>query len=160
MIKELNGKHVLIIFLSFFGIIFIANGFLIYFSQSSWTGLETHDAYRKGVKYNQQLSSSEAQNNRGWTMTIERKQGPDGLLSLTAEPKDRQGGGLSRLIISVELKRPTHEGIDRKFLLKETNPGVYKGKTTQLPMGKWYLILTAGRGGEILYRSKNELYLR
>lgn len=160
MIKELNGKHVLIIILSFFGIIFIANGFLIYFSQSSWTGLETHDAYRKGVKYNQQLSSSEAQNKRGWSMNIIRTQGPDGLLSLTAEPKDKKGESLTRLNLSVELKRPTHEGIDRNFSLKETDLGVYKGDTKQLPMGKWYLFISADRGGEILFRSKNELYLR
>ena len=76
MIKELTGKHVLFLFVLFFGIIFVVNARLIYLSQSSWTGLETHDAYRKGLKYNQQLSSSEAQNTRGWTMTLVQKTGP------------------------------------------------------------------------------------
>ncbi len=160
MIKELTGKHVLFLFVAFFGIIFAVNARLIYLSQSSWTGLETHDAYRKGLKYNQQLSSSEAQNTRGWTMTVVKKTGANGELLLTATPKDQAGEHLNGLAMSVELKRPTHEGIDKTFPLKETDPGVYAGQIDKIPLGKWYLFVTAVKGSEILYRSKNELYLK
>ncbi len=160
MIKEITGKHVLIFFLIFFGIIFIVNGRMIYLSQSSWTGLETYDAYRKGVKYNQQLSKSEAQNKRGWTMTITHKQLSNGGVSLTATPKDKNGEYLSGLKLSVLLKRPTHEGIDVHFPLTETGLGVYSGKSQKIPLGKWYLFISASRGNEVLYRSKNELYMR
>ncbi len=160
MIKELTGKHVLFLFVAFFGIIFAVNARLIYLSQSSWTGLETHDAYRKGLKYNQQLSSSEAQNTRGWTMTLVKKTDANGQLMLTATPKDKAGENLSGLAMSVELKRPTHEGIDKAFPLKETSLGVYAGQIEKIPLGKWYLFVTAVQGKTILYRSKNELYLK
>lgn len=160
MIKEITGKHVLFFFILFFGIIFTVNGYMIYVSQSSWTGLETKDAYRKGLKYNQKLSKSEAQNTRGWTMDLARKKLDDGGFSFTAIPKDKAGEGLSGLKLSVRLKRPTHEGIDRDFALKETGVGVYTGQTSQVPLGKWYLFITAARKGEVLYRSKNDLYLK
>lgn len=160
MIKELTGKHVLFIFMTFFGIIFTVNGFLVYLSQSSWTGLETHDAYRKGLKYNQQLSKSEAQNTRGWTMALTRKKNAEGGFSLTAIPKDKNAESLSGLNLSVLLKRPTHEGIDRTFLLKETKLGSYTGEIKEVPLGKWYLFVTASQENEVLYRTKNELYLK
>lgn len=160
MIKELTGKHVLIIFLTFFGVIFIMNGFFVYFSQSSWTGLETRDAYRKGLKYNQQLSRSEAQNTRGWTMSLKKEDLPGGGFSLTAVPRTAKGETITRLDLSVELKRPTHEGIDQKFTLKETGLGIYSGKVGKQPLGKWYLLVTARKGSEVMYRSKNELYLK
>ncbi|MCP4935465.1 MAG: FixH family protein [bacterium] len=160
MIKELTGKHVLFLFVLFFGIIFVVNARLIYLSQSSWTGLETYDAYRKGLKYNQQLSVSEAQNTRGWTMTLVQKTGSNGQLVLTATPKNKVGDLLSGLALAVELKRPTHEGIDKTFPLKEAKLGVYTGQIKKISLGKWYLFVTATRGAEVLYRSKNELYLK
>lgn len=160
MIKELTGKHVLILILSFFGIIFVVNGYMIYVSQSSWTGLETKDAYRKGVKYNQQLSEFRAQNNRGWKMEITNTDLPENGMRFTAVPHDEKGELLSLLEVNIELMRPTHEGMDRTIALKETEVGVYTGETAALPKGKWYLIVTAGQKNEILYRSKNELYLR
>ena len=160
MIKEITGKHVFFFFILFFGIIFSMNGYMIYKSQSSWTGLETHDAYRKGLKYNQKLSILEAQNTRGWTMSLTSENLANGGFGLSAVPKDKKNEGLSGLKMSVSLKRPTHEGMDRDFTLTETGVGVYTGKIDQIPRGKWYLHITAARRGETLYRSKNELYLK
>ncbi|MCF6198972.1 MAG: FixH family protein [Hyphomicrobiaceae bacterium] len=160
MSKELTGKHVFIMLSVFFGIIFSASGMLVYQATSSWTGLETKDAFRKGLKYNQQLSKSQAQNNLGWTMTVTRKKLPLDGLSLQASPKDNKGESLSGLHINVLLKRPTHTGIDRTLQLQETDLGLYTGQFKTLPLGKWYLHITADRGSDILYRSKNELYLR
>ncbi len=160
MSKELTGKHVLIMISIFFGIVFSASGMLVYQATNSWTGLETKDAFRKGLKYNQQLSKLNAQNKLGWTMTVTRKKLPSNGLSLQASPKDEKGESLSGLHIKVLLKRPTHNGIDRTLELKETDLGIYTGKFEQLPLGKWYLHISADRGSDILYRSKNELYLR
>ena len=160
MTKELTGKHVAWFFVVFFGIIFTVNGVLVYLSQSSWTGLETDDAYRKGLKYNQKLSKSEAQNTIGWTMSLKRKDLAKGSFSLTAIPREKNGQGLAGLNISVKLKRPTHEGIDRDFPLKEQVPGTYTGKIDKVHLGQWHLIVTAGRGSEVLFRSKNDFELK
>ena len=160
MSKELTGRHVLIMLFVFFGIIFFASGMLVYQATTSWTGLETTDAFRKGLKYNQQLSKSEAQNQLGWTMTVTHDKLPSGGLSFQAVPKDEKGGMLSGLQISMLLKRPTHTGIDRTLTLHETGLGIYTGQLTKLPLGKWYLHIAASKNRKILYRSKNELYLR
>jgi len=160
MATELTGKHILVIFLTFFGVIFTVNGIMIFYSQYSWTGLETSDAYRKGLKYNQQLSSSEAQNKRGWHVDVKRNKLTKGGMSFQVNPKDKDGEALTQLNIVIDLVRPTHEGMDQHFRLKETDLGVYDGKTASLPLGKWYIFITASRKGETLYKSKNELYLR
>lgn len=160
MTRELTGRHVLIIMLTFFGIIFVVNGYMIYKSQSTWNGLETEDAYRKGLKYNQQLSELHEQNERNWTMEIKREELAGDIMRFTAVPKDQSQQVLTLLDMTLELKRPTHEGMDRSFPLKEISLGVYSGETQALPKGKWYLLVTARRKDEILYRSKNELYLR
>ena len=93
-------------------------------------------------------------------MSLLQDKTPEGGVRLTANPKDKNGELLSGLVLSVELKRPTHEGIDRKFSLKETGLGVYKGQSDKISLGKWYLFVTASRNKEVLYRTKNVLYLK
>ncbi len=160
MIKELTGKHVLIMFLTFFGIVFSASGMLIYQSQHSWTGLETVDAYRKGIKYNQQLSRGAAQNRRHWSVTVSPTRTPSGDLSLRVEPKNKNNETLSGLQLQVRLKRPTHTGMDRSVRLSETGIGIYTGQFDKPAPGRWYLLISAERGGKVLYKSRNELCLR
>ena len=160
MIKELTGKHVLIMLITFFGVVFSMSGLLIYQAETSWTGLETFDAFRKGIKYNQQLSESERQNHRGWSMNIKHEKRASGGLSLRAVPRDRGGETLSGLRITALMKRPTHEGIDQSIQLKETGLGVYTGQFDKLQLGKWYLYITARRGTRVMFRSKNRFIMK
>ncbi len=159
MIKELTGTHVLIIIIAFFGTIFTMNGFLVYFASSSWTGLEVKDPYGKGLKYNTKLAAVQNQNLRGWSMSLDQENLASGEIVLMAKPKDNKGQGLSQLDIMVEFRRPTHEGLDRSFALLETEPGSYQGQITNMPLGKWYLLVTAKQDKEVMYKSKNVLIL-
>ena len=160
MIKELTGKHVLIMLVVFFGVIFSMSGLLVYQAETSWTGLETFDAFRKGIKYNQQLSESEMQNHRGWSMSVTHEKRPSGGLSLRAAPRDKVGETLSGLQITALMKRPTHEGVDQSIQLKETGLGIYTGQFNKLRLGKWYLYITARRGPKIMFRSKNRFIVK
>jgi nitrogen fixation protein FixH len=158
--KEITGKHVLIMFLAFFGVIIAVNGAFIYLSQKSWVGLETEDAFRKGVKYNQQLSKMREQNRRGWHMKLERQLMPEGFI-LTARPRDKNGEPLTNLVLSAELKRPTHTGEDQTFILEEKSPGLYRGANARpVARGKWYLFVTAIQNDKIVYRSKNDFFMK
>jgi nitrogen fixation protein FixH len=57
---------VLIVFLGFFATIFLVNGIMIYDALSTFGGIETADAYRKGLAYNARIAEGAAQAQRGW----------------------------------------------------------------------------------------------
>ena len=48
MTSELTGRHVIIILLSVFGVVFAVNGLFAYYAVSGFPGVETKDAYRGG----------------------------------------------------------------------------------------------------------------
>ena len=58
MIGEIKGKHVLFAMLSFFGVILVVNGVFTYFALSTFTGVSTDDAYRRGRAYNQTIEAA------------------------------------------------------------------------------------------------------
>lgn len=64
--RGLRGWHVLFIFIGFFATIFLVNGIMVYDALSTFGGLETPDAYRKGLAYNQRIAEGVAQAQRGW----------------------------------------------------------------------------------------------
>ncbi|PIZ29973.1 MAG: hypothetical protein COY40_05690 [Alphaproteobacteria bacterium CG_4_10_14_0_8_um_filter_53_9] len=45
------GRTLFIILLSVFGVVFVANGFLIYYATSSFSGLTSPNAYEEGLRY-------------------------------------------------------------------------------------------------------------
>ncbi|MBL4602812.1 MAG: FixH family protein, partial [Emcibacteraceae bacterium] len=44
-VKPYTGKRILAWFVGFFLVVFLANGIMTYFALSTWTGLETENAY-------------------------------------------------------------------------------------------------------------------
>ena len=63
--RELKGRHVLMVLCGFFGVMFIVNGFFVYFALSTFSGGDTSDPYRKGLHYNEMLAADERQAERG-----------------------------------------------------------------------------------------------
>ncbi len=52
----LTGRHVLLIFLAFFGSIFAVNGWFLYSALSTHTGVVAVEPYRKGLAYNERIA--------------------------------------------------------------------------------------------------------
>ena len=46
--KGIAGRHVLSALIAFFGVMFIANGFLVYYAVSTFSGGERPNPYRSG----------------------------------------------------------------------------------------------------------------
>src|SRR5262249_29982834 len=67
---RLRGAHVLAIIVCFFATIFVVDGFMIYRAVTTFGGVETPDAYRKGVVYNASIASEARQAQLGWTDEI------------------------------------------------------------------------------------------
>ena len=56
---NLNGRHVLIGLLLFFGTIFAVNGYFMFVALSTYTGVVADEPYRKGLAYNARIAADE-----------------------------------------------------------------------------------------------------
>ena len=135
---RIEGRHVLFALVAFFGVMLAVNGVFVYFATSTFSGLSTEDAYRKGLNYNQVLDAKRAQSATGWTYTAEQD---DGLLRLTMQGPD--GKPVERLDIRGRLGRPATDVADRAVRFFWHGGGLYTAETGMLPPGQWDLTAEA-----------------
>ena len=64
--KGIEGRHVLIGLVAFFGVMLVANGIFVYYALETFAGGDTSDPYRKGMHYNETLAEAARQDERGW----------------------------------------------------------------------------------------------
>ena len=72
MEKRLTGKHVLIILLSAFGVVFAVNGFFAYSAIHTLSGEQRGASYEAGLHYNATLAEQRAQEELHWVSQIRR----------------------------------------------------------------------------------------
>jgi len=104
--KPITGRHVLMMMLGFFGTIFAVNGVFAYLAVDTYTGLETEQAYLKGLDYNRTLDAAAEQKARGWQVGLTEETTPDGLRRFTLSYAEKDGRPLYGLEVSLELRRP------------------------------------------------------
>ena len=130
--RWLKGAWPLWILAAFFAVIFTANAVLVYLANSSWTGLETENAYEKGRLYNRDIAAGDKQRQLGWR-GVARLQENRLELVLTG----RTGTPVEGAAVRVTLLRPTHEGHDLALSMREAAAGQYFANL-ELPLpGLW-----------------------
>jgi nitrogen fixation protein FixH len=158
--RTLSGRHVLLAFVGFFAIVFAANGLMIYQAVSTFGGLDTADAYRKGLAYNERIAAAAAQAARGWSDKLDY--GAD-TKRLRVFLSDRSGAAVSGLRVTAELKRPATNRFDQQLFLAQTGPGVYEVDAPGLEAGWWTVGLRAlaPEGDDAaLYESRRRLWIK
>lgn len=156
---RLTGRHVLAMFVAFFGVIFLVNGYFLARALSTHTGVVSVEPYRKGLAYNGRIRADEVQAALGWkdAVAIEAV----GLLTVTLEGPS--SAPISGLHLSVLVGRPSTAQSDRTLMLTETAPGRYVAETSALAPGHWIVTLEARHGAgntEPVYRAKRRLWLK
>ena len=147
--RRLTGRHVLFWILGFFAAVFIANGFIVYFASESWTGLDTEDAYRKGLDYNSDIRAAQDQRALGWRAGLSLQPGDDDLYRLTAEFTDAQDAPVLGLEVEATLKRPVQDRLDQTVMLEPAGGGAYKKDVVLPAPGQWEVVIEArGLEGE------------
>jgi len=130
-------------FVGGFAVVFAANGIMVTFAMSSWTGLDTRDAYRKGLAYNSTLAAERRQAALGWHGTADWRDGP-----LTVEMADDRGEPLTAATMRADFIRPTAEGHDVSVALAEIGGGRYAAPIA-LPLdGLWDVRVTVRRSAD------------
>jgi nitrogen fixation protein FixH len=146
-------------FVAFFGVVLLANAAMIWIAFATWTGLETDNAYQKGLAYNRTLEQAAAQAALGWEVDHELAQKGERTLALELALEGRHGDLIEDALVSAAFVRPTHEGHDRVVTIPHRYGGEYAAEV-ELPLaGQWELHLTIAAAGEV-WRETRRVYLR
>lgn len=152
----IEGRHVLLGLIGFFGVMVLANAVFLYFAVSTFSGGDASNAYRKGLHYNETLEAARRQAERGWRTEL-AYDGRTGRLTLTV--LDRAMAPVIGLHVGAKLGRPATDRQDRRVVLKEDAAGIYAA-TLDLAPGLWVIAIASRREGEdrdSAYRLKQRL---
>ena len=138
-VRKITGRMVLMGFIAFFGVIAAVNGVFMYFALSTWPGLTTEDAYKKGIAYNRTLDEAAAQKAVGWQSGLSID--TTGKLTLTLKDKNHQPVQGAR--VSVTLTRPLGDARAYNVMLDERADGHYEGSFATPMPGRWIVTVSA-----------------
>jgi nitrogen fixation protein FixH len=156
--RGLQGWHVFVGFLAFFGTVFAVNGALIYEAVSTHTGLVANEPYRKGLAYNTRIDADERQARLGWTETLDVT--PDGHVTFVLVRTD--GSAVRGLRIEGVLGRPATNRQDVRLALVEIEPGRYEARVERITEGSWLIALEAREQARVepIYRMRRRLWIK
>lgn len=154
-----DGRWIPWTFVAMFLVVLAANGTMVAFSISSWTGVVTESHYLDGLAYNDRLAAQEAQDSLGWQMQLTSEQLTGNRLAVQVDLRDGEGAALWADQVKVRALRPTHSGHDLTAVLLASDAGRYAGEI-ELPLpGQWDLRITAFQG-ELSYQRTQRVFLR
>ena len=142
------GRWIPYLFFVFFGVVFVANGIMLYFALDSWTGLTTRSAFQDGLNYNDRLAERRRQDELGWQVSFQAVPDRPGHVVFDLQVDDDRGVPVTGAGVTVSLTRPTHEGHDFTAELSPLGGGRYAGEV-DLPLpGQWQveLVIDEARG--------------
>lgn len=141
-------------FVGFFAVVFLANGIMLYFALSSWTGIATKDAFKKGLAYNERLAEAVAQTKLGWQLELRLPDRVGVEDSLDLAVVDSTGEPVDGAMVQARLVRPTHEGFDSALTLAAEGNGRYSG-SVEIPLpGLWEVRLQIARQDDVYRHSE------
>ncbi len=144
--KIWTGRRILIGLGAFFISVFAANGIMVFYALSTFDGVETDDAYRKGRAYNHVLEADAAQAALGWTTTIDTKasRSPQGVAvyaTVTVTTADGAPAPVKNPVLT--FWRPTSQGMDVEATITAAGDGTHQGIAQLQRPGNWIMRLNA-----------------
>lgn len=158
-VEGLKGRHVLMVFLGFFLVVFAVNGVFLYSAISTYTGIVSVEPYRKGLNYNERIAAEEAQKAQGWQEALEVTRSGQVTLRLTK----RLGAPVEGLIVNGTFGRPSTAQHDIKLALDEVHPGTYVAQIAPPDDGAWIVALEArshAAPSEVAHQMRRRLWLK
>ena len=152
-VREFTGRHMLIIIVSFFGVILAMNIAFAWLALSSWPGLLARNGYRASQSYNQQIAEAAVQSGLHWRSEITFT---GDAIDLAIEEAD--GSPVTGLDVTATAGRPTHDREDIDYVLQEV-AGTYTS-AADLAGGIWSISVQGARGGNVVYRRHFRVFVR
>lgn len=141
-------------FVGMFLVIIAANGIMIGVAMGTWRGLQTENAYEKGVAYNRTLENKARERALGWDVAVAADSLGGRRADVEVRLSDGDGAPVHAERVRVGFVRPTQEGYDRVVELSPRGGGRYAA-TVEVPLpGLWELRVAAERGRDAVHTSK------
>jgi nitrogen fixation protein FixH len=157
-VSKIDGRHVLAGLAAFFGVMLLANAIFVYYALSTFGGVDTEDAYRRGVAYNATLEAASAQSGLGWRAILAYD---EARRSLDVRIADGAGQPVTGLALSGRLLHPATNRLDQILdRFEERAGGLYVRTLEPEARGAWIADLSAQSSGRAPFRIRERLWLQ
>jgi nitrogen fixation protein FixH len=157
--RPITGRTVLVWLACFFGVMFIANGFFVYFALSTFSGLDNPSSYKAGRYYAAEIEAAQAQAVRDWTVKADiARSGTGANIELIAT--DHSAAPIRGVDFQVQLGHPADRRHDVTIPLTVADLGHYRGSADVLAEGWWSVTILGTRDGETVYKSIERVRIR
>lgn len=134
----IRGWHVLVGFLTFFGLVVGLDACFAVWAYRTFPGEVSKTAYEDGLAYNRTLAERAREKALGWTVQVSQG-GRPGLVLV--EIQDAAGVPIEAARVTATFARPATDVGAQTLALRRTGPGRYAGAAAVSP-GGWDLTLT------------------
>jgi nitrogen fixation protein FixH len=149
----LTGWHMLAIVCLFFGTVIAVNMVLAVEATGTFPGLVVENSYVASQHYDEMLAKARAQDEAGWAYELSADGG------VIRARLSQHGAPLSDLSVAAHVGRPSTTHEDRSIDFATVGGGSYAARET-LPPGLWEVDLEASRGGDVLFRRTQEVFVK
>ncbi len=150
----MTGWHMLAITCLFFGTVIAVNIVLAVEATGTFPGLVVENSYVASQHYDEMLAKARAQDKSGWQPQLTA----DGD-TLRFALADAEGRRVPALSVSAHVGRPSTTQEDRFIDFAAVADSTYQAREA-LPPGLWEVDLEASRGGEVVFRRTQEIFLK
>lgn len=145
--RPITGRKVLAAMVAFFALVALINGVFIWLAMDSFPGLETEDAYRRGLEYDAGDDARSQLARLGWRAEIGWREFGPGRGRLAVRLSTADGQAVAGQEVHAVMRRPVHDRSDLAVRLPETGPGIYAADVSLPGGGNWDTELRVGRKG-------------
>ena len=138
MRKTFTGRHMLAIFVVFFGIVIAVNFWVASIALHSFSGVVVENSYVASQQFNGWLKDAKSEQALGWSATVSR----DAAGRLVVETAGMPAGAK----LTALLRRPLGTPDDRTEALTLVSPHRYQ--TNELDRGRWLVRIEADADGQ------------
>ena len=138
MQKTFTGRHMLAIFIVFFGIVIAVNFSVARIALHSFSGVVVENSYVASQQFNGWLKDAKTERALGWSALVSRDS--------TGRLKVVTTGMPAGTKLTALLRRPLGKPDDRTEALREVAPGLYQSQ--EIDPGRWLVRIEADANGQ------------
>lgn len=146
--QGLTGRHVLIAFILFFGVVIVTDFVFVRLAVTSFPGEQVEKSYYQGLNYNEKLAEKRRQAATGWSIQLVST--PQAGLAGDVEVRlsSSSGRGIEAAEVAGQIVRPmTDEGLQELAFVHQGD-GIYVARANALGRGVWDLSIEAIAEGD------------
>lgn len=150
----IRGWHVGAAVVGFFVLIVITDLIMVRLAVTTFGGLDTSDAYRKGLRYNQNIAVEKQMRRAG----LVSKFGYDAeTRTIRLTLNDDTGKPVRDLSVVVDARRPATNREDQRFAMSMDDKGAYVVHWAGVKPGAWILDVRGERNGKTVFRDRRRI---